>query len=192
MRGADCRLPPDKRSYISGDTMSQFENPYAPSGIPGILENTPAEEKLATLGERFAGALIDGIINIVILLPLAFGVGFGIVSLLGDGVVQRLLSQVLGGLIGMVAFLAVQGYFLATRSQTIGKMVVNTKIVSDSGQPLSFGELYLKRYLIPQIASILPYVGGLIGLINVLAIFRSNRKCVHDEIAGTKVIKLQS
>lgn len=172
--------------------MSQFENPYAPSGIPSVLENTPAEEKLATLGERFAGAFIDGIINMVILVPLAFGIGFGVVSVLGDGVVQQLLSQVIGGVIGIVAFLAVQGYFLSTRSQTIGKIVVNTKIVSDRGQPLPFGELYLKRYLIPQIASILPYVGGLIGLINVLAIFRSNRKCVHDEIAGTKVIKLNA
>ncbi len=172
--------------------MSQFENPYAPSGMPGILENNPAEERLATLGERFAGAFVDGIINIIVLLPLTLGIGFGIGALMGDGFVQQLVSQVLGGLIGIGAFLAIQGYFLATRSQTIGKIVVNTKIVSDSGQPLSFGELYLKRYLIPQIASILPYVGGLIGLINVLAIFRSNRKCVHDEIAGTKVIKLNA
>ena len=69
---------------------------------------------------------------------------------------------------------------------------MKTQIVSDSGQPLNFGELYLKRYLVIQLLAILPFIGGLIGLIDTLLIFRSSRKCLHDDIAGTKVIKLHS
>lgn len=111
---------------------------------------------------------------------------------MGDTPTTQLIAQVLGGLLGLVGFLAIQGYFLATRSQTIGKIAMKTKIVSDSGQPQTFSELYLKRYFVIELLAILPYIGGLLALVDILLIFRSSRKCLHDDIAGTKVIKLHS
>ena len=172
--------------------MSNFENPYAPSQSPAMFDRDMHEGELATLSERFSGAFIDGIINLVTIVPLAFGAGVIIGSIMGDTPTTNLIAQVGGGLLGIGVFLAIQGYFLATRSQTIGKIAMKTKIVSDSGQPLPFGELYLKRYLIIQLIGILPFIGGLISIVDILLIFRSSRKCLHDEIAGTKVIKLHS
>lgn len=172
--------------------MSYSDNPYAPSQSPAMFDRDVSEGELATLSERFSGAFIDGIINLVTIVPLALGAGFLIGATMGDNAVAQLIAQVLGGILGIGGFLAIQGYFLATRSQTIGKIAMKTKIVSDSGQPLSFGELYLKRYLIIQLIAILPYVGGLIAIVDTLLIFRSSRKCLHDDIAGTKVIKLRS
>ncbi|MCU0707398.1 MAG: RDD family protein [Pirellula sp.] len=170
--------------------MSHIENPYAPTMSPAIREDASLDGELATRSERFAGAFIDGIINLIASLPLAFGVGMIVGATMGDTVVSQLVAQVLGGMIGIGIFVAIQGYFLATRSQTIGKMAVKTKIVSDSGQPLTFAELYFKRYLILQVASLVPFIGGFVGLADALAIFRANRKCLHDDIAGTKVIKI--
>jgi uncharacterized RDD family membrane protein YckC len=172
--------------------MSSSENPYAPSQGPAMFDRDMSEGELATLSERFSGAFIDGIINLVTIVPLALGAGFIIGATMGDTPTTQLIAQVLGGLLGLVGFLAIQGYFLATRSQTIGKIAMKTKIVSDSGQPQTFSELYLKRYFVIQLLAILPYIGGLLALVDILLIFRSSRKCLHDDIAGTKVIKLHS
>jgi len=172
--------------------MSSSENPYAPSQGPAMFDRDMNEGELATLSERFSGAFIDGIISLVTIVPLAFGAGVIIGSVMGDTPITNLIAQVVGGALGIGAFLAIQGYFLATRSQTIGKIAMKTKIVSDSGQPLPFGELYLKRYLVLQLIGILPFIGGLITIVDILLIFRSSRKCLHDDIAGTHVIKLHS
>jgi hypothetical protein len=42
-----------------------------------------------------------------------------------------------------------------------------------------------------QAIAMIPYVGNVIALIDVLMIFRTSRKCLHDDIAGTKVIVYQ-
>lgn len=171
--------------------MTQFENPYAPSDSPGGFETeTASDGALATLSERFAGAFIDGIINFIAVVPFALGAGVVVGAIFGDNATAQLVAQAIGGVIAIGLFLAIHGYFLATRSQTLGKMLLKTKIVSDSGAPLSFGELYVKRYLILQLVALIPFVGGFIALIDILFIFRPSRKCIHDELAGTKVIKL--
>lgn len=173
--------------------MSEYDNPYAPSLGPSLLpEEQFSQGELATLGERFAGAFIDGIINLVVALPVGFAVGLGMGASFGNGPVQNIVLQILGGVVGILLFLAVQGYFLATRSQTIGKMALGTKIVADDGGTLPFGELYAKRYLILQLVALIPFIGGFIALVDAVMIFRSNRKCLHDDIAGTKVIKLRN
>jgi uncharacterized RDD family membrane protein YckC len=172
--------------------MSNYENPYAPSLGDSLLPDEQYNNgQLATLSERFAGAFIDGIIGLAAGFPIGMALGLGVGAVLGEGLVPNLVVQVLGGLVGIGLFLAIQGYFLATRSQTIGKMALGTKIVRDNGETIPFGELYTKRYLILQLVSIVPFVGGFVGLIDALLIFRSNRKCLHDDLAGTKVIKLR-
>ena len=46
------------------------------------------------------------------------------------------------------------------------------------------------RRTIPMwVLTSIPFLGPFIGLANALAIFRENCKCLHDDLAGTKVIK---
>ncbi len=170
--------------------MTQFENPYSPSTTVAPISSLAESGELATLSERFAGAFIDGLIILPIVLPLAFGAGLVIGSALGDSLITNLLASVVGGLIGMGTFAALHGYLLATRGQTIGKVVMKTKIVNEAGNLLPFNELFLKRYVIIMVISMIPFVGGLIGIVNALCVFRGNRKCLHDDFAGTKVIKI--
>lgn len=173
--------------------MSEYDNPYAPSLGPSLLpEEQFNQGDLATLGERFAGAFIDGIINLVVAVPVGVAIGSGVANSIGFGPVGNNVAQFLGNGVGILLFLAVQGYFLATRSQTIGKMALGTKIVADDGGTLPFGELYAKRYLILQLVALTPFIGRFIGLVDAVMIFRSSRKCLHDDIAGTKVIKLRN
>ncbi|MFM7516396.1 MAG: RDD family protein [Pirellula sp.] len=149
--------------------MSEYDNPYAPSLGPSLLpEEHLGQGELATRWERFAGAFIDGIIDLVVALPVGVAVGLGIGSSFGNGPVQNIVAQTLGGVVEIILFLAVQGYFLATRSQTIGKMALGTKIVADDGGTLPFGELYTKRYLILELVALIPFIGGFIGLVDVV------------------------
>ena len=89
-----------------------------------------------------------------------------------------------------LVFLTVNAYLLANRGQTIGKFVMKTQIVSDGGELVPLMPLFLKRYLLIWFIGSLPFVGRLFSLADALVIFRDNRKCLHDEFAGTKVIRM--
>ncbi|TWT82376.1 RDD family protein [Planctomycetes bacterium CA13] len=171
------------------------ENPYAaPSETSDLASDSLYPNDLATRGERFAGALIDGIIMLPVVLGAGMVLGFGMVAAGIDpqSLAFQVLASVIGGLLGVAAFLAINGYLLATKGQTVGKLVMKTQILSDSTNSLvPFGRLVLLRYVPLWIASAIPFIGNFVGIIDGLAIFRENRKCIHDEIAGTKVIKLR-
>ncbi len=107
-----------------------------------------------------------------------------------DSLTGNLIFNLIGGFFGIAIFLAVNGFLLATRGQTVGKTIVKTQIVADDGSMMPFGPLILKRYLPFWILGMIPYL-GLLNLVNVLMIFRESHKCLHDEIAGTKVISLK-
>jgi len=98
------------------------------------------------------------------------------------------LSKALSSLASIGIFLLINGYWLATKGQTVGKKLAGIKIVSTENTLVPFGSLIGRRYLLFWIASMIPY-GNIIGLINVLFIFRKSRRCLHDDLAGTMVVQ---
>jgi uncharacterized RDD family membrane protein YckC len=176
--------------------MTTPENPYASPAIPADLQASSAiafgHGELATRGKRFLGALIDGLI----MMPLAFtaglvlGVGLILSGIDVNSVEFKAAAGVGGVVIGGGLFLVLNGYLLATRGQTIGKYLVKTQIVSNEGQQVSLAMLILRRYLPFWIIGQFPLVGPVFLLADCLAIFRPERKCFHDDLAGTKVIQL--
>ncbi len=172
---------------------SQLPNPYAaPRTQPTATASLRDSGELATLSQRFAGAFIDGIILFPVMFAVGLVLGIALVAfeIEPDSRAFNLIATIVATVVGAVIFVAVNGYLLATRGQTVGKFFVKTRIVSDDGTPVPLGLLVLKRYLPIWVVSQIAYVGGLVALINVLMIFRANRKCLHDDIAGTKVIQL--
>jgi uncharacterized RDD family membrane protein YckC len=170
-------------------------NPYAPSSaLPGDsydYGSAAGQPPLASLGDRLVGAIVDGI---VVGIPAVFAgmvMGIVLINLFPlDSVAFQVASFVIGLPIGIGLFIAIQGYLLANYGQTVGKRLVNTQIVSDDNRLVPFVPLILKRYIPFWVLGSLPTIGILFVLVNILAIFRGNRKCLHDEIAGTKVIKI--
>jgi len=100
-------------------------------------------------------------------------------------------AQALLNLITYVTFLLVNGYFLATRGQTIGKMALGLRITRTDGSAAAPLRLLLVRYGLGY------YVFGFVNLIIAMAylladacfIFGSARRCLHDRIAGTIVVQ---
>ncbi len=96
-----------------------------------------------------------------------------------------------GVVLGFIGFILLNGYYLKKDSQTIGKRIVGIRIVDMDNQILTLGKILVLRYLLIRIAAMIPFAGGLYGFVDMLFIFRQNRRCLHDLIAGTKVVKVK-
>ena len=88
------------------------------------------------------------------------------------------------------AFQIFQYYFLAKKGQTLGKMFMDIKVVKDpSHAPPGFVTGVLLRTMVPGFISGIPLLGGLFALVDSLMIFGADRRCLHDKIASTIVVK---
>lgn len=86
-------------------------------------------------------------------------------------------------------YLLLHGFLLATRGQTIGKLVLGIRIVDiDTNQVIPLVKQLLLRDLLIRVLVGIPFIGGIIGLVDSLLIFRWDRRCLHDHLANTKVI----
>ncbi len=164
------------------DTPNPFQAPAA--------ELRPeATWELAGRGERLGAALIDAVAILVVTLPVAWLTGSF------DGVMEGkqpgIGLQVLNFVIGVATFLAINGYLLKTYGQTIGKRLLKLAIVDLEGRQPDWIPMIAKRYGVLWVASAIPFVGGLASLIDSLFIFRADRRCIHDLIAETRVVKLR-
>ena len=86
----------------------------------------------------------------------------------------------------LLAYPIVQVVLLMQYGQTIGKRLVGIRIVmASTGENGGFVPNVLLRAWLNFIISIIP----LYGLVDVLFIFREDRRCIHDLIAGTRVVR---
>ncbi len=161
------------------------QNPYAPPKAD-VADLEPAQSNLASRGLRLGGAIIDAIISWITIFPLMYYSGFWQSAMAGD--VNFGLQLTLSA-VSLVIFLILNGYLLSKSGQTIGKRLVGTRIVSVTDQQiLPLSKVFVLRYLPISLIAQVPLIGNLIALVNVLFIFRDDRRCLHDLIAGTKVI----
>lgn len=134
---------------------------------------------LAERGDRFVANLVD---NFILAVPL-----------IGAGILMALSSRSgsLGGLaflLGALGTLGVLGYqiVLAQNGQSIGKRMRNIRVVRMDGSPASLGRILLLRNFVP---AIIGSFCGIFGLVDALTIFGDDRRCIHDMLADTKVIR---
>ncbi|SER20955.1 RDD family protein [Amphritea atlantica] len=87
-------------------------------------------------------------------------------------------------------FLLLNIYLLLKSGQTVGKKIVGIRVVTVESQAVpSFESIYIARYLPFFLVYILPFVGPIFSLIDVLFIFRRDRRCLHDLLAKTLVVR---
>ena len=142
---------------------------------------------LASRWKRLGGALIDSVIAMAIIVPIMLSTGVLQKAFSGD--MMTVGEQAAFFIVGWVVFLTLNGYLLYKRGQTIGKVVVKTKIVDLNGNLPNFGKILILRYLILGLVAQIPLVGSIInGLVDPLFIFGKERRCLHDYIAGTRVV----
>ncbi|HEY2558945.1 MAG TPA: RDD family protein [Caldimonas sp.] len=162
------------------------DNRFAPplAHVEDVAEAGPGT--LAGRGARLLATLVDGLISGLVFWLLTFITPLTLVPRPGASLAKVL---VLNSAAGIILFIVLQGYLLATRGQTIGKALLKMRIVRSDGSTASFGRLFGLRYLPTMILTMIPVAGGLYGLIDSLLIFRESRRCLHDNIADTIVVK---
>lgn len=163
-------------------------NPYAPPVTPVEIvhdqnSSIPSPANYASRWLRLGGAIIDGIV--------ALCVGGVIGFFLGVFVPGILTSEFTLTVIVFIAYMAVQFPFWKSRAQSIGKIVTGTQIVKLDGEKADVVTIAFKRYSIMSLLGVLPVIGGVIGLVNALCIFREEHNCLHDDVAGTRVVMLK-
>lgn len=146
------------------------------------------EHPLASRWARLGAVLIDGIIGLLITIP--FFMMTGMWSEMASGAEPAYGMTLLGGLYGFVGYIIVHYYFLDRNGQTVGKKVLGIRIEDPQGRLIGAPAIIGKRYLPVTAASLIPLIGGLLVIIDALFIFRKDKRCIHDMIAGTRVVKL--
>jgi uncharacterized RDD family membrane protein YckC len=145
--------------------------------------------QVATRGSRLGAALIDGLfglsLSLAIMLPM-YGTDYFKMA------AANKLSVLNGMLLYLGLFYAVEGWFLYQRSQSLGKMALGLRIVRPDGRPASFGRIFGLRLFGFGLLGWIPFVGPFIGLADYLFIFRTSRRCLHDELADTIVVTAAS
>ena len=114
----------------------------------------------------------------------------------------------LGAMVALGLLLAIligQVWLLVTRGQTIGKQVLGIYIMREDGDIPNVGWLLVREFAIPAAVALFRYAGHndptMVGqafqvllmflwLIDALFIFGPTRRCLHDLVAGTHVVKV--
>ncbi|MFS1860251.1 RDD family protein [Vibrio lentus] len=139
---------------------------------------------------RFLAFFIDGVITAVIIAPI-FMYTDCFQKTLDTGVIDFREAAAVYAYLGLM-FLLVHGYLLNKKGQTIGKHLMEIAIVDMEGKPIGLYKIVGKR-MIPMITfTIIPITGHLISMLDSLFIFRKNRRCLHDLIAGTQVVSVSA
>ncbi|MEY2934251.1 MAG: hypothetical protein RL033_5000 [Pseudomonadota bacterium] len=163
-------------------------NPYQPpTSVESPLDDTRVAGDSASRMSRLGASLIDALLSLVIFVPLQYlaGVYHGFPKMTPTPFPQSLLWAI-GG---VVLWVLLHGSSLARSAQTIGKKALGIQVVNVSdGKPTPLTRLIFWRFVPTMLVAQLPYVGPLLGAVNVLLIFRGDRRCMHDHIAGTRVV----
>jgi uncharacterized RDD family membrane protein YckC len=168
---------------IKKDAMNDQEAvPGTPESPMDIGEETlagiePESDRLILLSRTFSG-LVDLVIVVLMASAMIYAVDviegieiFDTVSLLHY---LALLAAV---------FLAYSVFFLASANQTIGMMITDMRIISESDGRTTLGQVFVRA--LAFLPSLLAAGAGL-----VVGLFDPQARCLHDRLSRTRVIRI--
>jgi uncharacterized RDD family membrane protein YckC len=89
----------------------------------------------------------------------------------------------------LLAFALVNIAWLYQNGQSIGKKIMDIKIVRVSGERCALWRILVLRAFVNGLPRYIPFVGSFYALADPLLIFGESRRCIHDYIADTIVIQ---
>lgn len=167
------RLDDSKKKHTRGIVMSTVTTRTRTRAAGG-----PVADRM----DRLKAALIDAGIMLAANFPI-----YLILWMLG-AFNYYLVSMVICAAASAIIFMSINYNSLKSNGQTIGKKKMNIRIIGRDDQPMCVDSLLLKRYAPVWLASLIPVVGPLLCIANALCIFRNSNACLHDDVAGSKVV----
>jgi uncharacterized RDD family membrane protein YckC len=163
-------------------------DPYrAPAArLTGVRPAPPGSPVLARRFTRLAAAILDSLFFLpVVLIPLVFVAGDQ------DAAPNEVLAVgvLVAVVVGVLAIIGVNLYFLARDGQSLGKKALKIRIVRVNDERASLGRIVVLRIMAPGLIGAIPLVGPFFSLADSLLIFAEDRRCIHDHFADTKVVE---
>jgi uncharacterized RDD family membrane protein YckC len=171
-----------------------------PKSFVADLAPDAADTVKAGRGRRLGAKLLDTLLASLLLMPAliiavsrmpnqALAIRNGsfardfYTALLGVG-----MPLYAGGLVLLLVWI-INLVLLSRNGQTIGKKMLGIRIVRTDGSRATLARLFWLRTFVSGLFTQVPMVGRFYGLVDVLAIFAGPRRCLHDYLADTIVVK---
>ena len=151
-------------------------------------------------GERFLAALIDGVLPVVIGIGIAVAVAIPAYQRHQQEAVRGIEPPALGsanhlsttwawiGGLVLLAYLVYSLVLVFLYGQTFGKRMMGIRVVRLDGTRVAFSRFIFLRWLPTALLGAIPFIGWIVNLVDPLLIFRESSRCLHDDIADTRVV----
>lgn len=163
-------------------------DPYAPPSaqVAAPVYEATAQAELAPRGSR----LVAQILNVLTMAPGGILIGVGASMAEDPGGMQTVgFICIALGIAALIALLVINLKLLGRQGQSLGKKWAKVRVVRMDGSPASLGRQVGLRYVVNALIGSIPFVGSIYSLVDILCIFRGDRRCIHDMIADTKVVE---
>jgi uncharacterized RDD family membrane protein YckC len=168
-------------------------NPYAaPTEAAAPVEQNDPSRELATPSSRLGAQIIDNLLLVTAAIPGAIvGAILGSSFQYGSSGKDEgigMMTIAVGAITGLL-FYIYQCQLIAATGQSLGKRWSNVRIVLENGDPPGFLRGVVLRSWALFALRVIPGLGYIVGLVDSLMVFSEGRRCLHDRIAGTRVLK---
>lgn len=180
--------PPGTQRYWDGAQWQGGPQPVAGAG--GGIGQATAATNLASPWSRLGARIVD---FFILLIPvIVIGAVIGGSGQFGGGGFGFDGRAFLGSLVATAISLGYEFYFLNKEGATIGKKLLNVKVVQEDGSEL-VQDVVIRRLILGALA-VIPFIGSLIsfvvGIATAIMIFTdARRQTPNDKIAKTIVIR---
>jgi uncharacterized RDD family membrane protein YckC len=172
---ADCLVPVRGRLHCANCKDEQLRDVMAGRG---------AALSIASPGRRFMAQFVDGLILVVPFFILMFGSIFAAKgSVKPDALANPFGLLTILWMFGIVVY---EALFLSRNGQTPGKMAFKLRVVRPDGGKISAGQAWGRAFS----RSLLSFT-RILGIVDVLMVFSSEGRTLHDRLAKTRVVALE-
>jgi uncharacterized RDD family membrane protein YckC len=141
-----------------------------------------AAYNLASIGKRWAALIIDRFLFIFVAIALVVAVVVVTPDKPDDPRVFGIASAII---VAVVGYLAYDALMVRRSGQTIGKRLLKIRVVRADGEPVRAGQAWGRA--ITRLVAV-----HVLALVNYgPALFTQEKTCVHDLLAGTRVVNAE-
>jgi uncharacterized RDD family membrane protein YckC len=168
--------------YNNDTVCFNCKNEYFQKVREGVTDTTTSGIRYSSVRRRFAAMCVDaiilGIFNMIIMFSFAGAIAANPTDPNPSALFGRMaITMVFSALLGVAYYTVLHGW----KGATFGKMIFKIRVVKADGDPISYVQAFV-RYLGYMLSSLTLCIGY------IIAIFDSQKRSLHDRIAGTRVI----